>query len=56
MSRGSKDAYTTKQKRRAKYIEQSYEQRGVPPQEAKRIGWATENKLSGGGLKGKARH
>lgn len=55
MPRGSKNADTDKQKRRAKHIEESYEQRGVPQQDAKRIAWATENKLTGGGLKRKAR-
>lgn len=56
MPRGSKSSYTDKQKRQAKHIEQGYEQRGVPEQEAKRRAWATENKLSGGGQKGKSRH
>lgn len=58
MPRGSKQSYTGKQKRRAKHIEESYEQRGISEQEAKRRAWATENKLSGGGLKGgsKTRH
>ncbi len=58
MSKGSKQSYTDKQKRQAKHIEQSYEQRGVPEQEAKRRAWATENKISGGGLKdsSKTRH
>lgn len=56
MSKGSKSAYTDKQKRRAKHIERGYEKRGVPTRDAKRIAWATENKLSGGGLKGKTRH
>lgn len=56
MARGSKQ-YTDKQKRQAKHIEQSYEQRGVPEQEAKRRAWATENKLTGGSMKGnKTRH
>lgn len=51
MSRGDKSAYTDKQKRQAMHIEQGYEQRGVPAQEAKRRAWATENKISGGGKK-----
>lgn len=57
MPRGSKQSYTDKQKRQAKHIEEGYEQRGVPEQEAKRRAWATENKLSGGAMKGnKTRH
>lgn len=57
MARGSKQSYTNKQKRQAKHIEQSYEQRGVPEPEAKRRAWATENKLTRGGMKGnKTRH
>ncbi len=57
MPRGSKQSYTDKQKRQAKHIEEGYEQRGVPEQEAKRRAWATENKLSGSTMKGnKTRH
>jgi plasmid stabilization system protein ParE len=51
MPRGDKSAYTDKQKRQAKHIEESYEKRGVPDDEAKRRAWATENKISGGGKK-----
>jgi hypothetical protein len=51
MPRGDKSAYTDKQKRQAQHIEESYEQRGVPAEEAKRRAWATENKVSGGGKK-----
>lgn len=51
MPRGDKSAYTDKQKRQVLHIEQGYEQRGVPAQEAKRRAWATENKISGGGRK-----
>lgn len=51
MPRGDKSAYTDKQKRQAQHIEEGYEQRGVPPDEAKRRAWATENKISGGGKK-----
>ena len=57
MPKGSKQSYTDKQKRQAKHIEEGYEQRGVSEQGAKRRAWATENKLSGGGMKGnKTRH
>ncbi len=51
MPRGDKDAYTDKQKRKAEHIEESYEDRGVPADEAERRAWATVNKESGGGNK-----
>ncbi len=51
MARGDKSAYTAKQRRRARHIEESYESRGVPRDEAERRAWATENKMSGGGKK-----
>jgi hypothetical protein len=51
MPRGDKRAYTDKQKRQAEHIEQGYEKKGVPEDEAKRRAWATENKISGGGKK-----
>ncbi|PZU57615.1 MAG: plasmid stabilization protein [Sphingobium sp.] len=49
MPRGDKSAYTDKQKRKAAHIEESYEDRGVPKDEAQRRAWATVNKESGGG-------
>lgn len=51
MPRGDKSAYTDKQKRKAEHIEESYESRGVPEDEAERRAWATVNKESGGGNK-----
>ena len=51
MPRGDKDAYTDKQKRKAQHIEEGYERRGVPEDEAERRAWATVNKESGGGNK-----
>jgi plasmid stabilization system protein ParE len=51
MPKGDKSAYTDKQKRQAEHIEEGYEKRGVPAEEAKRRAWATENKVSGGGKK-----
>src|SRR5918911_526752 len=51
MPRGSKAKYTDKQKRKAEHIEESYEERGVPEEEAERRAWATVNKESGGGNK-----
>ena len=51
MPRGDKSRYTDKQKRKAEHIEESYENRGVPEDEAARRAWATVNKESGGGNK-----
>lgn len=51
MPRGDKSAYTDKQKRKAEHIEASYEERGVPKDEAETRAWATVNKESGGGNK-----
>ena len=51
MPRGSKAAYTSKQKRKAEHIEEGYEKRGVSEKEAERRAWATVNKESGGGKK-----
>jgi plasmid stabilization system protein ParE len=51
MPRGSKAAYTNKQKRKARHIERGYERRGVSTGEAERRAWATVNKESGGGKK-----
>lgn len=51
MPKGDKSAYTDKQKRQAEHIEESYESRGVPEEEAERRAWATVNKASGGGKK-----
>jgi hypothetical protein len=51
MPRGAKDKYTEPQKRKAEHIEDSYEARGVAPEEAEARAWATVNKQSGGGEK-----
>jgi len=51
MPQGDKDKYTEKQKRKAEHIEQGYEKRGTPKDEAERRAWATVNKESGGGNK-----
>jgi len=51
MPRGDKSAYTSKQKRQARHIEEGYEDRGVPRKEAARRAWATVNKETGGGKK-----
>ncbi|EPG39642.1 hypothetical protein [Acinetobacter colistiniresistens] len=55
MSRGDKSAYTSKQKRQAKHIEQSELEQGRSLEEAERIAWATVNKQDGGGLKKKSK-
>jgi hypothetical protein len=51
MPRGDKSAYTEKQKRQARHIEEGYEKRGVPDDEAEKRAWATVNKMTGGGKK-----
>ena len=48
MPRGDKSKYTDKQKRKAEHIEESYESRGVPREEAERRAWATVNKTDRG--------
>lgn len=49
MPRGDKSSYTNKQQRQARHIEEGYEDRGVPRDEAERRAWATENAVSHGG-------
>ena len=49
MPRGDKSKYTEKQERQAEHIEEGYEKRGVPENEAERRAWATVNKMTGGG-------
>ncbi len=51
MPRGDKSSYTSKQKKLAKHIEEEYENKGASTKSAKRIGWATVNKKTGGGQK-----
>src|SRR5262245_59094961 len=51
MPRDDKSKYTDKQKRQAEHIEDGYEQRGGPEDEAERRAWATVNKVTGGGKK-----
>lgn len=51
MPRGDKSSYTSKQKRKAEHIEDSYESRGVSKNEAERRAWATVNKQDRGGKK-----
>jgi plasmid stabilization system protein ParE len=51
MPQGDKGKYTSKQKRQAEHIEDSYENRGVSKNEAESRAWATVNKASGGGKK-----
>ncbi len=49
MPKGDKSAYTDKQKRQAEHIEEGYEKKGVPEDEAEKRAWATVNKQDGGG-------
>ena len=51
MARGSKAAYTSKQKRQARHIEDSAKKRGYSTKRAAQIGWATVNKQDHGGKK-----
>ncbi len=51
MPRGSKAAYTNKQKRHAERVEEGYEDRGTGKDEAERRAWATVNAMTGGGKK-----
>lgn len=51
MPQGDKSSYTSKQKRKAEHIEESYEERGVSKKEAEKRAWATVNKSDKGGKK-----
>jgi hypothetical protein len=51
MARGSKKAYTSKQKRQARHIEEGAKKQGRSAKTAARIAWATVNKQDGGGKK-----
>jgi hypothetical protein len=54
MPRGDKSAYTAKQKRQARHIEEGYERRGLSRKESAKRAWATVNKQDGGGKRKKA--
>lgn len=54
MPRVDKSAYTEKQKRQAKHIEESEKEQGRSEEEAERIAWSTVNKQDGGGKKKKS--
>lgn len=49
MPKGNKSSYTDKQKREAKHIEKSEEDKGKSKKTAERIAYATVNKQDGGG-------
>ncbi len=51
MPRGSKEKYTSKQKRQAQHIEKGYKKRGMGSERAEEIAYATINKTQGGGRK-----
>ena len=51
MPRGSKSAYTTKQRRQASHIEDSEKKAEKSAKTAARIAYATVNKRDGGGKK-----
>ncbi|WII73835.1 hypothetical protein QJS83_08085 [Bdellovibrio sp. 22V] len=48
MPQGSKEKYTSKQKRQAHHIEEGAKKRGYSSKRAAQIGWATVNKETGG--------
>jgi plasmid stabilization system protein ParE len=59
MARGEKSAYTDKQKRQARHIEEGYRKEGLSEKTAEARAWATVNKQDGGGKKsgsGRERH
>ena len=49
MPRGDKSSYTDKQKRQAKHIHESYEDRGVSEKQGRQRAWVTVDKESCGG-------
>jgi hypothetical protein len=49
MAVGGKEKYTKEQRRKAKYIQDSYEEKGVSLKKAAHLTWATLNKPSDGG-------
>jgi hypothetical protein len=49
MPQGDKSAYTDKQKRQAKHVEETYLEQGLPESRAEQIAWSTVNKQDGGG-------
>ena len=49
MARGDKDKYTSKQKRKAKHIEDSYKNKGYSDEKAEELAWKTVNEQDGGG-------
>ena len=51
MPRGDKSSYSNRQKRMARHIEDSYENRGVGTRESARRAWSTVNKETGGAKK-----
>lgn len=49
MPRGDKSKYSDKQVRQAHHIEEGYEDRGLPEEEAEHRAWSTVNRMTGGG-------
>jgi hypothetical protein len=56
MPRGSKTAYSAKQKRMEEHVEDSEMNEGRSKKAAERIGWATVNKITGGSGKNKKKN
>ena len=48
MPRGDKSSYSSKQRRQAEHIEDSYKKRGLSSKTAAKRAWATVNKETGG--------
>ncbi len=51
MPQGDKSAYTDKQKRQARHIEEGYKKSGTGAKAAASRAWATVNKMTHGGKK-----
>ncbi len=51
MSKGDKNKYTKKQKRKAEHIKETYEEKEYSDEKAEEIAWKTVNKEDGGGNK-----
>jgi hypothetical protein len=51
MPQGHKFSYTNKQNRHTGHIEASYRKNGRSTKTAEALGWATVNRLAGGGKK-----
>lgn len=53
MPQGDKSSYSSKQRRKARHIEEGYERKGVSRKTAEARAWATVNKQDGGAKGGR---